>query len=122
MTRNCKFCQKEFEPTHHRQKYCCDKCKVDANRIRSRESYYKEKPNPKGWHFCDRKDCLYYNDYKVNKKPENRCDYNWLTGLLRDCRKGAECNKYIHSTPAKRKKFRNSVFSKDTEGRNKLIF
>lgn len=34
----CKSCGKTFTPTHHRQKYCSDDCRVKSRKIQNRES------------------------------------------------------------------------------------
>lgn len=110
----CPVCQKEFEvkSSFSYQIYCSVQCREENNKIKRR------KQRPKKWKYCNRRDCLYFCD----TKDYNRCDYNWLTGNLRDCGRGAECTRYKHATPSERKKYRNSVLRKDEEGRNKSIF
>lgn len=34
--RECAYCQRIFPPTHHRQKYCRDRCSADATNARNR--------------------------------------------------------------------------------------
>lgn len=100
-TKVCGICGEKFETPNIRKKYCCEKCKVEANRIRNRNKHYIEKPNTSK--HCNRKNCLYYNKYDLN-----RCDYFYLTGELRGCKNGDSCTRYKKSTESERRKYRNS--------------
>ena len=113
MTKVCGICGEKFETTNRRKKYCCEQCKVEANRIHNRKNYYVEKPST-GKH-CNHKDCLYYNDYP------NHCDYNYLTGKLRGCKSGNSCTRYKKATESERKKYRNKILREDEQGRNRSI-
>ena len=110
------MCNKEFEPAHNNQKYCSVKCRNKATAIS--EAKKRGTLPRKPWHYCKRKDCLYYHD---TKNFDNRCDYLWLTGQPRGCGRGAECTKYKHSTPKKREEYRNSILKEDGV-KNKPIY
>lgn len=101
----CPVCQKEFKPKSKTQRCCSKECRYSIRKIQ--------------WRYCNRKDCLYYND---SVHTYNRCDYNYLTDNLRCCKKGAECTKYKHATPTERRRYRDKILRKDNEGGNKPIF
>lgn len=107
MKKVCPVCQKEFEPINGRQKYCSLECRK-TNKIAV----------SKKWKYCNHRDCLYFCD----TKDYNRCDYNWLTGELRDCGRGAECTKYKHSTPSERRKYRNLKLKGNEDGDGRPLY
>ncbi|MEF2919101.1 MAG: hypothetical protein U0O22_01360 [Acutalibacteraceae bacterium] len=109
----CEICKKAFEPASNNTKYCSSKCKSEASKNRMKNRRQKNSaPKEPTRKLCNRKDCLYFNPVQ---SPINHCDYNYLTGLLKGSQNGEECTKYKHSTPAKRKKFRDSVLGMITK-------
>lgn len=107
MKKICPVCQKEFEQTSHRQLYCSVQCRK-INKIAV----------SKKWKYCNHRDCLYFCD----TKDYNRCDFNWLTGELRDCGRGAECTKYKHATPSERRKYRNLKLKGNEDGDGRPLY
>ena len=109
MVKYCRFCGKKYESEYKRQKYCSATCRKKARYKSNFPDYQKPKK------LCNRKDCLYYNDYP------NHCDYNYLTGELRGCKGGDSCTRYKKATESERKKYRNKMLREDEQGRNRSI-
>lgn len=38
----CAFCGEWFNKSHHNQRYCCDKCKKEADRRRYKKRYFDD--------------------------------------------------------------------------------
>lgn len=110
MIKHCARCGKEFEiidSSRNSQKYCSRECyrivqleKDKERKLRLKKTQNKiNPPKPTELKRCKRYSCLYH----PRKEAPNGCDYTLITGKLRGCPAGQDCNCYKRGTAKQRK-------------------